>query len=316
MPSRPRPPAYTIITDDRHECLRAASCPAASPHRPACPLAAAGRDRPRALGPCGGCALVAGAEPGSRARGRDDRGHDRGRIHGSRTSIRDDRCGARRRGSAGSARDDGSSRAGADAGRAAQARTGARPSRARAVSRRDQAGRTGTAASGARGLARAPRLRRPNRSGRPPSSWHRPCANRAFSSPRRRSRRSVGRTRRRSHAVSPETPVRPPPRSIAAAQPQAEAAAAARASYASLLAAEIARNTFFPAEARARNAAGSVGVSLTVGPSGTVTERSVIRSSGDPSLDAAALTILGRVRTPPPPGGRFSTSTNIRFHLR
>jgi TonB family protein len=46
-----------------------------------------------------------------------------------------------------------------------------------------------------------------------------------------------------------------------------------------------------------------------------VTSQSITHSSGNPVLDAAARTTLSGIRTPPPPGGRFSTSTNIRFHF-
>ena len=60
---------------------------------------------------------------------------------------------------------------------------------------------------------------------------------------------------------------------------------------------------------------GAVGVAFTIGPSGRVISQSITRSSGNPVLDAAARTTLSSVHTPPPPGGRFSTSTNIRFHF-
>lgn len=87
------------------------------------------------------------------------------------------------------------------------------------------------------------------------------------------------------------------------------------ASYAGLLAAEIRRHTFYPAAARASGATGAVGVAFTVGPSGRIVSQSITSSSGNPTLDAAARTTLSAIRMPPPPGGRFSTSTNIRFHF-
>jgi periplasmic protein TonB len=87
------------------------------------------------------------------------------------------------------------------------------------------------------------------------------------------------------------------------------------ASYAGLLAAELRRHTFYPAAARAVGATGSVGVAFTVGPSGRVISQSVTRSSGNAALDSAAHAILSAIHTPPPPGGRFSTSTNLRFNF-
>jgi protein TonB len=87
------------------------------------------------------------------------------------------------------------------------------------------------------------------------------------------------------------------------------------ASYAALLAGELRRHTFYPAAARAVGATGTVGVAFTVGPSGRVISQSITRSSGNAALDAAAHAIMSAVRTPPPPGGRFSTSTNLRFNF-
>ncbi len=87
------------------------------------------------------------------------------------------------------------------------------------------------------------------------------------------------------------------------------------ASYAVLLAAELRRHTFYPAAARAVGATGSVGVAFTVGPSGRVISQSVTRSSGNAALDSAAHAIMSAIHTPPPPGGRFSTSTNLRFNF-
>ncbi|WP_298353100.1 energy transducer TonB [Rhodoblastus sp.] len=95
----------------------------------------------------------------------------------------------------------------------------------------------------------------------------------------------------------------------------ARASAMSPAAYAGLLAAEIRRHTFYPSAARASGATGVVGVAFTIGPSGRLASLSITRSSGNPMLDAAARTTLRAIHTPPPPGGRFSTSTNIRFHF-
>ncbi len=95
----------------------------------------------------------------------------------------------------------------------------------------------------------------------------------------------------------------------------ARASAMSPAAYAGLLAAEIRRHTFYPSAARASGAIGVVGVAFTIGPSGRLAALSITRSSGNPVLDSAARTTLRAIHTPPPPGGRFSTSTNIRFHF-
>jgi periplasmic protein TonB len=88
-----------------------------------------------------------------------------------------------------------------------------------------------------------------------------------------------------------------------------------RGDYAGLLLAEVNRHRFYPSAARAEGATGGVGVAFTIGPSGRVVSQAITRSSGHAALDAAARAILSAVQAPPPPGGRFSTNTIIRFHL-
>ena len=95
----------------------------------------------------------------------------------------------------------------------------------------------------------------------------------------------------------------------------AASAGMSRASYTGILAAEVARHKFYPAAARAVGATGSVGVAFTIGPSGRVVRRSITSSSGNASLDAAANAILSAIHAPPPPGGSFSTSTRLNFHM-
>lgn len=95
----------------------------------------------------------------------------------------------------------------------------------------------------------------------------------------------------------------------------AREAGMSRGNYAGLLAAELRRRQFYPAAARAQGATGSVGVAFTVGPSGRVVSQSITNSSGSAALDGAARAMMSAVHTPPPPGGSFSTSTTIRFHL-
>ncbi|HUO55710.1 MAG TPA: TonB family protein [Rhodoblastus sp.] len=104
-----------------------------------------------------------------------------------------------------------------------------------------------------------------------------------------------------------------------AARRGASAARAARgasaANYPGLLVAEINRHRFYPAAARAAGLTGSVGVAFTVGPAGRVVSVAITRSSGVAILDAAARRTLAAIHAPPPPGGRFSTSTTIHFHF-
>lgn len=96
----------------------------------------------------------------------------------------------------------------------------------------------------------------------------------------------------------------------------AQASGLSAANFAGLVIAELHHHKFYPEAARAKGATGSVGVAFTIGPSGRVISQSVIRSSGVSALDSAAHAIMSALRTPPPPGGRFSTSTNINFHMR
>jgi protein TonB len=89
-----------------------------------------------------------------------------------------------------------------------------------------------------------------------------------------------------------------------------------QANFAGLVVAQLNRHKFYPAAARAAGISGSVGVAFTIGPSGRVVSQSVTRSSGNGALDSAARVILSSIHTPPPPGGRFSTRTNINFQRR
>lgn len=89
--------------------------------------------------------------------------------------------------------------------------------------------------------------------------------------------------------------------------------ALSRGAYAGLVAAELRRHQFYPAEARSQGATGAVGVAFTVGPSGRVVSQSITQSSGNAALDSAARAMMSAIQTPPPPGGSVSTSTTIRF---
>jgi protein TonB len=100
-----------------------------------------------------------------------------------------------------------------------------------------------------------------------------------------------------------------------AARGSADASPVARASYAALLAAEIAHHKAYPEAARAAGVTGSVGVSLTVGPSGRVVSHAITRSSGNVALDREVDAMMTAVQAPPPPGGSFQAAVTIHFGL-
>jgi protein TonB len=89
----------------------------------------------------------------------------------------------------------------------------------------------------------------------------------------------------------------------------------AAATYRSIVSAELNRHKFYPPDARAAGAEGIVTVSFTVGPSGRVTNHSIVRSSGAPVLDRAVDRMMAALALPPPPGGHFRATVPIRFDL-
>ncbi len=105
---------------------------------------------------------------------------------------------------------------------------------------------------------------------------------------------------------------RPPP-----AQPAAPSPAAIGA-WKSAIAGRIAANRTYPESARARGAAGTTIVSLSIGPGGALAGASVTQSSGQPDLDAAAMSAVRRAAPfpPPPPGAPRGFSVPFRFGLR
>jgi TonB family protein len=74
-----------------------------------------------------------------------------------------------------------------------------------------------------------------------------------------------------------------------AAPTSTSAARATVSAYIGEVSAELRSRLFYPAAAHAR---GTVGVSFTIGPSGALTSFAIIRSSGDPDLDAAARSLV------------------------
>jgi protein TonB len=87
----------------------------------------------------------------------------------------------------------------------------------------------------------------------------------------------------------------------------AEHAGLSRATYGSRMLAEIRRHQIHAA------GQGSVRVAFTVGGSGHVVGASVTSSSGNDTLDSAALRIVRACHPGPPPGGSFSASATINF---
>jgi periplasmic protein TonB len=97
------------------------------------------------------------------------------------------------------------------------------------------------------------------------------------------------------------------------ARGSADAPPVARASYAALLAAEIARHKAYPEAARAAGVTGSVGVALTAGPWGRIVSHAITRSSGYVALHREVDATMAEVQAPPPPGGIFRAGLTIHF---
>jgi protein TonB len=103
---------------------------------------------------------------------------------------------------------------------------------------------------------------------------------------------------------------------LARAEPAATAGGSAGASYAALVIAAIERAKIYPAAAEAQGLEGRVVVSFTIGPDGRTATASLARSSGVPVLDQAAITLVERLRLPPPPGGHFALAPAINYRRR
>ena len=119
--------------------------------------------------------------------------------------------------------------------------------------------------------------------------------------------------------VKPKVAKAPRPRPVAVqgtsqAAPQAPAAPSiAPAAYGVLVSAQLQRNLAYPAGV---SGAGAVGVTLTIGPSGHTQSASITSSSGNGAFDAAVRQAALAVQAPPPPGGRYTAHTTIRFRQR
>ncbi|WP_374306613.1 energy transducer TonB [Methylocella sp.] len=94
-----------------------------------------------------------------------------------------------------------------------------------------------------------------------------------------------------------------------------EAQHMSNAAYAALVSAEINRRKHYPERAREARREGAARVVFTIGSSGAIIARSIVRSSGDGDLDAAVLQMMSAAHPPPPPGGGFRGSITISFSL-
>lgn len=91
------------------------------------------------------------------------------------------------------------------------------------------------------------------------------------------------------------------------------------AKWESRLTAWINRHKRYPSGAKSRRSQGNTNVAFTVDSSGQVLSARVVRSSGDPELDRAALAVLQGATVPPPPpelGARVSRTAPFVFSLR
>lgn len=92
--------------------------------------------------------------------------------------------------------------------------------------------------------------------------------------------------------------------------------AASRASWQSQLVAYLQRNLRYPPGSRG---GGSAAISFSLNRQGRVLSASLVRSSGTPELDQAALSLFHGGLPPPPPdvsGNSFSFTIPIRFNMR
>jgi periplasmic protein TonB len=80
--------------------------------------------------------------------------------------------------------------------------------------------------------------------------------------------------------------------------------------------AELNRRRIYPVAARDKGITGAVRVAFGVDATGRVSHYEIIGSSGHSILDEAVGRMMDKVRTPPPPDGRFETAVTIRFGLR
>ncbi len=117
-----------------------------------------------------------------------------------------------------------------------------------------------------------------------------------------------------------EKPVEPPP-PPPAAPPQAArikgSSPRVEATWLSAIARHLARHApAYPSEAAARNEAGIVHLGFRVDHAGRVYNLHIVRSSGHPDLDKAALTMIDKAQPFPPMPATIESDTDLEFPLR
>ena len=88
-----------------------------------------------------------------------------------------------------------------------------------------------------------------------------------------------------------------------------------KAAYSAIINAQINEHRFYPESARAAGITGHVIIGFTIGPNGTATGVTIVKSSGNSALDEAARQAVRAVHAPPPPGGPFTASKSFNFNL-
>jgi len=141
-------------------------------------------------------------------------------------------------------------------------------------------------------------------------------ANKPVDKPKPRPRREKAEPARTAAAASAETK---PAAKPAAPKAATGVSGVSPAKWESRLTAWINRHKRYPSAAKSRRSQGNTNVAFTVDSSGQVISARVVRSSGDPELDRAALAVLQGATVPAPPpqlGSRVSRTAPFVFSLR
>ena len=141
-------------------------------------------------------------------------------------------------------------------------------------------------------------------------------ANKPVDKPKPRPRREKAEPARTAAAASAETK---PAAKPAAPKAATGVSGVSPAKWESRLTAWINRHKRYPSAAKSRRSQGNTNVAFTVDASGQVISARVVRSSGDPELDRAALAVLQGATVPAPPpqlGSRVSRTAPFVFSLR
>ncbi|WP_454813104.1 TonB family protein [Labrys neptuniae] len=97
------------------------------------------------------------------------------------------------------------------------------------------------------------------------------------------------------------------------ASSNATTSGATKQAYGAILVAQARARKRYPASAQARGATGEAKVGFVVTGQGTIGNVRLVKSTGEPDLDAAAVAVIRSLSPPPPPGGRFNTILPINY---